>query len=58
MSVDRQEHTPPDLGYISLFEPFEVAYWTRTLGVSESRLKHLVAKHGTSVQKIREALRG
>jgi hypothetical protein len=47
---------PSDRGHISLVEPADVAYWTRTLAVSESRLKQLVARHGTLIQKIREAL--
>ena len=59
MSKSRRDYTanaPSDRGHISLVEPADVAYWTRMFAVSESRLKQLVARHGTLVQKIREAL--
>jgi hypothetical protein len=39
-----------------LDEEYEVRYWTETLGISEDRLRSLVAQHGNSASKIREAL--
>jgi hypothetical protein len=57
MSDDKTKKGTPDRKLISLNEDYEVRYWTEALGVSETRLRELVAKHGHSAEKIREQLR-
>ena len=39
-----------------LNEDYEVAYWTKDLGISSERLKDLVAKHGVMASDVRKAL--
>ena len=41
---------------ISLKEPYEVAYWTKALGVSKAQLTKLVAEHSDYPAKIRKVL--
>lgn len=48
---------PQDASKISLTEPWEVKYWTQELGVSETKLKELVAKYGHSAATIRSHLK-
>jgi uncharacterized protein DUF3606 len=56
MSDDLKNVGSPDRKLISLEEEHEVRYWTTALGVTEQRLRELVAKHGHSAEKIRQAL--
>ena len=42
---------------INVNQDHEVDYWTRALGVSEGRLRSLVARHGVMVADVRRALR-
>jgi hypothetical protein len=56
MSDDRILRGPSDRSRINLSEDYEVRYWSQTSGVSEERLRELVRQHGTSPEKIREAL--
>jgi hypothetical protein len=37
-------------------EPYEVSYWTKTLGVSEQKLRDAVKAVGVSVAAIRKHL--
>jgi hypothetical protein len=57
MPDDRSQKGARDRGRISLSEDYEVEYWTNALGVSKQELTRLVAEHGHSVAKIRQALR-
>lgn len=56
MSDDRTNRGAQDRSRISLSEDYEVQYWTKEFGVSRERLEQLVAQHGNSTAKIREAL--
>jgi uncharacterized protein DUF3606 len=56
MADDLRRKGPADRKFISLTEKWEVDYWTKALGISEDKLKQLVAKHGNSAKKIRDAL--
>lgn len=56
MSDDLTNRGPQDRALISLAEPHEVRYWTQELGVSFEQLQQLVAKHGHSSEKVRQAL--
>jgi hypothetical protein len=56
MSDDKNNRGAQDRSRISLNEDYEVQYWTKALGVSKERLQELVAQHGNSADKIREAL--
>jgi Protein of unknown function (DUF3606) len=56
MADDLKNPGPRDKARISLAEDYEVRYWTQELGVSAEELKRLVAQHGNSADKIRQAL--
>ena len=48
---------PQDASKINIHEPYEVAYWTETLGVSEAVLRRAVSAVGVGVQNVRQWLR-
>jgi uncharacterized protein DUF3606 len=50
---DRQ---PQDPSRINIRDEWEVYYWTKKLRVSRDELRRLVATHGNSVEKVREAI--
>jgi hypothetical protein len=50
---DRQ---PQDPSRINIRDEWEVHYWTKKLRVSPDELRRLVATHGNSVEKVREAI--
>ncbi len=56
MSDDKSKTAPQDASRINVNESYELAYWTKTLGVTEERLKQLVKDHGVSVEAIRSAI--
>lgn len=56
MSDDKSKTAPQDASRINVNESYELAYWTKTLGVTEERLKQLVKDHGVSVEAIRAAI--
>ena len=56
MSDDKTNRGPQDRSRINVHEPYELEYWTKEFGVSAERLKQLVATHGVSADKIRQAL--
>jgi hypothetical protein len=56
MSDDTSNRGPADRTRINVNEDYEVAYWTKELGVSADRLKELVAKHGVMTADVRKAL--
>jgi hypothetical protein len=55
MADDLKNGGPQDRSRISLAEDWEVRWWTKELGVSVDRLKELVAQHGNSTEKVRQA---
>lgn len=56
MPDDLKRKKPEDPTRISLDEPWEVAYWTRELGVSESTLRQAIRAVGNSTAKVRSHL--
>jgi Protein of unknown function (DUF3606) len=56
MTDDKHNRGGQDRSRINMHEDYEVRYWTQTLGVSKEQLADLVAKHGNSAVRIREAL--
>jgi hypothetical protein len=46
----------PETKLINVNEDYEVAYWTKELGVSKEKLKEAVAAVGTSAGAVREYL--
>jgi hypothetical protein len=47
---------PPDLKHIRLSQPREVAYWTKTLGVTEAQLTNAVRRVGNRAEKVHQYL--
>ena len=57
MSDDKTQRGSPDNKRIDIHDPNEVRHWTKSLGVTEEKLKEAVARVGTSAEKVRESLR-
>ncbi|WP_343698910.1 DUF3606 domain-containing protein [Caulobacter sp.] len=53
MSDDKDLRGPADASRISLSEPYEVEYWTKTLGVSRDALAKAVVEVGNSAEAVR-----
>jgi hypothetical protein len=51
-----QKTGTPDSKTINLNEDYEVAYWTKALGVSKEELQSAVAKVGKSTDAVRKHL--
>jgi hypothetical protein len=58
MSDDTSDRGAADRSRISLSQPWEVRYWTETLGISEQELRDVVGRVGNSADAVRAALRG
>jgi hypothetical protein len=56
MADDKTKTAPQDRSRIALGEDYEVAYWTRKLGVSKDRLEEAVAAVGSSAQAVADFL--
>jgi hypothetical protein len=56
MTDDRTKRGPPDSTRINVNEPYEVAYWTKTLGVTEQKLRDAVRAAGVSVPAVKKQL--
>jgi hypothetical protein len=56
MGDDKQHRGEPDRSRINLGEDYEVRYWTKTLGVTEERLREAVKRAGSNVAKVRAEL--
>lgn len=56
MSDDKSNRGPQDRARINVNEPYELRYWCNELGVSQERLRALVAEHGVSAARIRQVL--
>ena len=54
MADNLKDRAPEDAKRISLNEDWEVRYWTKALGVSETQLKELVKKHGNMADDVRK----
>ncbi|QPF90232.1 DUF3606 domain-containing protein [Bradyrhizobium commune] len=46
----------PDRSKINMSDDYEVKYWTHELGITKSRLQHLVDKIGNSAAAVRNEL--
>jgi len=57
MGDDLQNKGPADRSRINVNEPWEVKYWCKELGCTESKLRQAVAAVGVSVSAVREWLR-
>lgn len=47
---------PQDPNTINLHQQHEISYWTKTLGVSEEKLRNAVNAVGNSVAKVKQHL--
>ena len=56
MADDKSKRGEPDRSLISLKEPYEVAYWTKALGVTEIQLRNAVKTVGNSAAAVRKHL--
>ena len=56
MADDLSNRGPEDASRVNVNEPHELRYWTRTLGVSEAKLRSAVAAGGTATKDIRDYL--
>ncbi|MBC9030831.1 DUF3606 domain-containing protein [Sphingomonas sp. JC676] len=57
MTDSKTDVSSPDRDRISLAEDYEVRDWSKSLGVSEERLREAVAAVGNSSDKVREYLK-
>ena len=55
MADDPQKHAQ-DRQRINVHQDYELAYWTKELGVSKERLEQLVKDHGDRADDLRRAL--
>jgi hypothetical protein len=53
---DKTKTGSPDSKFINVNEDYEVAYWTKELGVSTEKLKEAVEAAGTSVSAVKKYL--
>lgn len=56
MSENIRKHGEVDRAKINVHESWEVAYWTRELGISEEKLVAAVMAAGASVKSVRHHL--
>jgi hypothetical protein len=56
MADDLSDRGPNDRKRISLDEEWEVRYWTRTLDVTEDRLRQVIAEVGNMAKDVRAFL--
>jgi hypothetical protein len=54
---DKSNRGSADRARISLTEDYELRYWTEKLGISEARLREVVAEVGHMAEDVRRALR-
>ncbi len=57
MADNLKEKGPQDSSRINPNETWEVAYWTKALGVTKEELEQAVKKVGNSAEKVREHLK-
>jgi hypothetical protein len=56
MADDKSKRVPQDASRINLHERYEVDYWTRRFGVSESKLEAAVMIVGSSAKAVEDYL--
>jgi len=56
MSDDVRNRGPEDRSRINVNEPWELKYWSKTLGVTPDRLKEVVQKVGTRTEDVEQYL--
>ncbi|HEY0332515.1 MAG TPA: DUF3606 domain-containing protein [Stenotrophomonas sp.] len=56
MSDDKRESGRPDRDRINVNEDYELRYWSKTLGVSEEKLRAAVEAVGPMAAAVREHL--
>lgn len=56
MADDKQNRGAQDRSRINMNEDYEVAYWTKELGVTREQLAEAVRKVGVGVGAVREEL--
>lgn len=56
MADDKRNTSSPDRDRINLSEPYEVEYWTKTLGVSAEELRAAVSAVGSTANAVRQHL--
>jgi hypothetical protein len=56
MSDNLNNRGPQDRARINLNESWEIAYWTKELGVTKEELEKVVQKAGPAVSAVRQAL--
>jgi hypothetical protein len=56
MADNLDKKRPQDSSRISLSEKWEIAYWTKELGVNEDELRAAVNAAGNSAKAVREQL--
>ena len=57
MADDKAKRGAQDRSRIDMHEDYEVAYWTKELGVTKEQLADIVRQHGNLTASVREALR-
>lgn len=57
MADSKSDVGSPDRDRISLSEDYEVRDWSKSLGVSEARLREAVQAVGNAADKVREYLK-
>jgi Protein of unknown function (DUF3606) len=56
MSDDVRKRGPEDRSRINVNEPWELKYWSKTLGVTPDRLKEIVRQVGTRTEDVEQYL--
>jgi hypothetical protein len=56
MADDLQNRGPQDRSRINISEDWELRWWAKSLGVSESDLRKAVLAVGSSAEKVRQHL--
>lgn len=56
MPDNKKKVGPPDTKKINVNQPHEVAYWTKTLGVTATQLRAAVKSVGVSVPAVKKKL--
>jgi hypothetical protein len=56
MSDDLRKRGPEDRSQINVNEPWELKYWSKTLGVTPDRLKEVIRQVGTRTEDVEQYL--
>ena len=57
MADDKTKRGPADSSRINLSEDYEVAYWTKTLGITKEKLTEAVKEAGSSAKAVGDYLK-